>query len=98
MSTKTINKLEEQLQILKRKLNDERKKLELRKKLLVGTAFLKAVEDNKIKPELMSSMLNQYIKRPQDREIVGLIGIPEKSESNNNQVNGQQNSEHQHGY
>lgn len=98
MSTKTINKLEEQLQILKRKLNDERKKLELRKKLLVGTAFLKAVEDNKIKPEVMSSMLNQYIKRPQDREIVGLIGIPEKSESNNNQVNGQQNSEHQHGY
>ena len=74
MTTK-IAKLEEQLESIRRKLQDEKRKIDTRKKILVGSAFLKAVEEQKIKPEVMTSLLNQYIKNKHDRELLGLSKI-----------------------
>ena len=98
MSTKNINRLQEQLEALKRKLSEEKRKIDTRKKILVGSAFLKAVEEQKIKPEVMTSLLNQYIKKPHDREILGLTEINNNSDNTYNHSNNEHQTEYQNHY
>lgn len=90
-----IEKLQEQLNRIKSQLAEEKKKEDTRRKILLGTAFTKAIEDKVIKPEYVTQVLNKYLVSKSDREFMGLKALPENRHIQNNAQENHHNNGHQ---
>lgn len=104
MTTKKIDALETKLKELKAILSEEKRKADVRKKILTGVAYLKALDEGKFTQEQFRALTNKYIRNKSDREFLELEPLPEHlTEATSEPVNDNNNyqeqpQEHQHSY
>tara|TARA_R110001599_G_C12238328_1_gene658625 strand:+ start:1920 stop:2201 length:282 start_codon:yes stop_codon:yes gene_type:complete len=78
---KQKSQLEERIQLEKNKQQSRNRKNETRRKILVGSAVIAAVEGGNINPGLLRSILNEHTTRCADREFLNLINVEAQADS-----------------
>ncbi len=69
MKTK-LQKLEEQRDLLNKKILEEKKNSNKRMKILLGDALLKAIDEGAVNKEFKEKLLNKYVRNKADREFL----------------------------
>lgn len=77
--SKTIAQLEEDLNQLKAKLSKEKRKADTRRKVLIGSCVLSAIEQGVLNDEWVKKLLNKFVSRPSDRTFLGLQPLTNQS-------------------
>ena len=90
MSTAHIARLRERAEKARRELNEANRKLDTRKKIILGSCILSAVKDGFLHNEWVTKLLNKYVTRQSDREIFDLP--PLQADSDNNSTEHHNNS------
>lgn len=75
---KTLQQLEAELEQLQAKVNEERRRTDTRRKILLGIAVQAAVEDGQISADQIHQLLDRYITRKSDRRF---LGLPHKADT-----------------
>lgn len=94
MGHSQLQKLEKQREALSKRIAEEKRKVNGRRKYLIGEAFEKAVADGKIGADVIQRLTSHYIKNKADRE---LLGLPLGENLKKNDVDSQVSNNH-HNY
>ena len=86
MGYSQLQKLEAQREALSRKIAEQKRKVNGRRKYLIGEAFEKAVADGKIGADVLKRYVNYYIKNKNDRELLELEVQPTAPKQVDNQT------------
>ena len=81
-----INQLKEQKQAIeareKKKISEQQRKEETRKKILIGSMMLKKMEDEAEKIKILAE-LNKYLTEDRDRKLFNMLPVKDENETNN---------------
>lgn len=81
-----IKKLEEEKRRIQALLKQEKRKVETRRKILIGIAFLKAIEEGVVKDYYVDDILNRFTTRNSDRAFLGLQSLNDNANDNGHQA------------
>ena len=82
--TTNIARLQEKADKALRELKEANRKLDTRKKIILGSCVLSAVKQGFLNEEWMTKLLHKFVTSKSDREVFGLP--PLQAETNNNSV------------
>jgi len=81
-----LNQLKAQKQAIeareKKKISEQQRKEETRKKILIGSMMLKKMEDEAEKIKILAE-LNKYLTEDRDRKLFNMLPVKDENETNN---------------
>ena len=81
-----LNQLKAQKQAIeareKKKISEQKRKEETRKKILIGSMMLKKMEDEAEKIKILAE-LNKYLTEDRDRKLFNMLPVKDENETNN---------------
>lgn len=81
-----LNQLKSQKQAIeareKKKISEQQRKEETRKKILIGSMMLKKMEDEAEKIKILAE-LNKYLTEDRDRKLFNMLPVKDENETNN---------------
>lgn len=81
-----LNQLKAQKQAIeareKKKISEQQRKEETRKKILIGSMMLKKMEDEAEKIKILAQ-LNKYLTEDRDRKLFNMLPVKDENETNN---------------
>ena len=81
-----LNQLKAQKQAIeareKKKISEQQRKEETRKKILIGSMMLKKMEDQAEKIKILAE-LNKYLTEDRDRKLFNMLPVKDENETNN---------------
>ena len=81
-----LNQLKAQKQAIeareKKKISEQHRKEETRKKILIGSMMLKKMEDEAEKIKILAE-LNKYLTEDRDRKLFNMLPVKDENETNN---------------
>ena len=84
MGQSQLQKLEKQREALTKKITEQKRKIEYRRRYLLGMVIEKAIADKRINPQYLKEYAKVYIKKKADRELLDIPPIENKSVTNTN--------------
>lgn len=91
MGNTQLQKLEKQREALNKKIAEQKRKNDYRRRYLIGMVIEKAIADKKINPQSLKEHAKLYVKKQADRELLNLTSL----ENIKVQEEPQNNSQHQ---
>lgn len=80
-----LNQLKAQKQAIeareKKKISEQQRKEETRKKILIGSMMLKKMEDEAEKIKILAE-LNKYLTEDRDRKLFNMLPVKDENETN----------------
>ena len=81
-----LNQLKAQKQAIEarenKKISEQQRKEETRKKILIGSMMLKKMEDEAEKIKILAE-LNKYLTEDRDRKLFNMLPVKDENETNN---------------